>query len=201
MAFNLGLDKLQPMLEKIAKLPSHYRTAVVVAIPLVLGLGYYQLLHSGSQEELVRLRAQEQSLQRKLNEVRSVAANLGKFEEEIAALEAELGEALRQLPNSKELPGLLTDISTLGKKAGLEFKAFRPQTEVNKGFYAEVPIEIEFTGSYHQVASFFDRIAKLDRIVNIGDLNMTIGSEGLDQTVLKVSGRAVTFRFVEGGGA
>lgn len=201
MALNLGLDKLQPIIEKIGKLPSHYRTAIIVAIPLVLGLGYYQLLHRGSQEELTRLQAQQQSLQRKLNEVRSVAANLSRFEEEITALETELGEALRQLPNSKELPGLLTDISTLGKKAGLEFKAFRPQTEVNKGFYAEVPIEIEFTGTYHQVASFFDRISKLDRIVNVGDLNMTVGSEGLDQTILKVTGRAVTFRFVEGGGA
>lgn len=201
MALNFGLEKLQPAIEKIGKLPRHYRLAVILAIPLVLGLGYYQLLHRGSQEELMRLEAQQQSLQRKLNEVRSVAANLSKFEEEITALETELGEALRQLPNSKELPGLLTDISTLGKKAGLEFKAFRPQTEVNKGFYAEVPIEIEFTGTYHQVAVFFDRISKLDRIVNVGDLNMTVGSEGLDQTVLKVSGRAVTFRFVEGGGA
>lgn len=201
MALNFGLEKLQPAIEKIGKLPRHYRLAVILAIPLVLGLGYYQLLHRGSQEELMRLEAQQQSLQRKLNEVRSVAANLSKFEEEITALETELGEALRQLPNSKELPGLLTDISTLGKKAGLEFKAFRPQTEVNKGFYAEVPIEIEFTGTYHQVAAFFDRISKLDRIVNVGDLNMTVGSEGLDQTVLKVSGRAVTFRFVEGGGA
>lgn len=201
MALNLGLDKLQPTIEKIGKLPSHYRMAIVLAIPIVLGLGYYQFLHRGSREELTRLRAQQQSLQRKLNEVRSVAANLSRFEQEIASLETELGEALRQLPNSKELPGLLTDISTLGKKAGLEFKAFRPQTEVNKGFYAEVPIEIEFTGRYHQVATFFDRISKLDRIVNVGDLNMSVDSEGLESTVLKVSGRAVTFRFVEGGGA
>ena len=100
-------------------------------IPLALGLGYYQMLHRPGQEELVRLQAQQQAKQRKLNEVRSVAANLERFEQEIVALETELSEALRQLPNSKELPGLLTDISTLGKKAGLEFKAFRPKTEVN----------------------------------------------------------------------
>jgi type IV pilus assembly protein PilO len=198
---DFGIDKLQPTIDKAGRLPSKYRLAIVIAIPLLLGVGYYQLLHRGSQEELQRLQAQQQSLQRKLNEVRSVAANLSRFEEEIAALETELGEALRQLPNSKELPGLLTDISTLGKKSGLEFKAFRPQTEVNKGFYAEVPIEIEFTGNYHQVATFFDRISKLDRIVNVGDMKMTVASEGLERTNLKVSGRAVTFRFVEGGGA
>ena len=197
----LGLDKLQPQIEKIGRLPSKYRMAIVIVIPLLLGVGYFQLLHRGSQEELQRLQGQQQSLQRKLNEVRSVAANLDRFEEEIAALEKELGEALRQLPDSKELPGLLTDITTLGKKAGLEFKAFRPKGEVNKGFYAEVPIEIEFTGSYHQVAVFFDRVAKLDRIVNVGDMKMTVSQEGLSGTTLKVSGQAVTFRFVEGGGA
>lgn len=201
MALDLKLDKLQPAVEKVGKLPSKYRLALVVAIPLLLGVGYYQMLHRGGREELQRLQAQQQSLQRKLNEVRSVAANLSRFEDEIAALETELGEALRQLPNSKELPGLLTDISTLGKKAGLEFKAFRPQSEVNRGFYAEVPIEIEFTGGYHEVAVFFDRISKLDRIVNIGDLKMTVAKEGLERTNLKVKGRAVTFRFVEGGGA
>ena len=129
-----------------------------------------------------------------------MAANLSQFEKEIEGLEAELKIALRQLPDSKELPGLLTDVSTLGKKAGLEFKAFRPRTEVNRGFYAEVPIEIEFTGGYHQVAMFFDRVSKLDRIVNIGDLKVDVAREGLNDTMLKVSGRATTFRFVEEGG-
>lgn len=201
MALDLGLEKLQPAFEKVGRLPSKYRLALVILIPVLLGGAYYQLFYQNSRAQLQRLQAQQQQMQRKLNEVRSVAANLGKFEQEIAGLETELGEALRQLPNSKELPGLLTDISTLGKKSGLEFKAFRPQTEVNKGFYAEVPIEIEFTGEYNQVAVFFDRLAKLDRIVNVGDLKMSVDSEGLDKTELKVSGRAVTFRFVEGGGA
>ena len=57
--------------------------------------------------------------------------------------------ALRQLPDSKELPVLLTDVTSLGKNAGLEFKAFRPRPEIQRDFYAEVPIEIEFTGRFH----------------------------------------------------
>jgi len=76
----------------------------------------------------------------------------------------------------------------------------RPKGENNRGFYAEVPIEIEFTGNYHQVATFFDRIAKLDRIVNVGDISMTVNRENLLGTTLKVSGKATTFRFLEGGG-
>lgn len=198
---DFGLDKFQDALDRVGRLPSQHRLAIIVILPLLIGGLYYQFLYGGAKQELQALQAQQQSAQRKLNEVRSVAANLERFEEEIAGLERELGVALRQLPNSKELPGLLTDITTLGKKAGLEFKAFKPKNEVKRGFYAEVPIEIEFTGRYHQVAAFFDRIAKLDRIVNVGDLKMKIAKEGLSGTTLKVSGEAITFRFLEGGDA
>jgi type IV pilus assembly protein PilO len=194
------LDGVQRQLDKVGKLPPQYRVALAVLLPVLLVGSYWWFLYRPAQEEHKRLVVQQQGLQRKLNEVRSVAANLEKFEQEIADLEAELRHAVLQLPSSKELPGLLTDITTLGKKAGLEFNAFRPQGEYNKGFYAEVPIEIEFTGSYHQVATFFDRIAKLDRIVNVGDISMTVHRENLLGTTLKVSGKAITFRFLEGGG-
>ena len=197
---DFGLDGVQQQLDKVGKLPPQYRMALAVVLPVLLVVGYWWFLHRPAQEEHRRLVTQQQGLQRKLNEVRSVAANLTKFEQEIEDLEAELRHAVLQLPSSKELPGLLTDITTLGKKAGLEFNAFRPQSERNKGFYAEVPIEIEFTGSYHEVATFFDRIAKLDRIVNVGDISMRVHRENLLGTELKVTGRAVTFRFVEGGG-
>jgi len=198
---DLGLGKLQAPLERLAKLPSKYRLAILIAIPVLLAGAYYQFLYRDAQKELTQLAARQQGLQRKLNEVRSVAANLEAFEREIENLEAQLKVALRQLPDSKELPGLLTDITTLGKKSGLEFKAFRPRSEVNRGFYAEVPIQIEFTGGYHEVATFFDHVAKLNRIVNVGDLRMSVAKEGLEGTVLTVSGQAVTFRFLEGGGA
>lgn len=201
MALNLGLDKLQPLIEKAGRLPSRYRMIIIALLPLLVMGGYYKLLYRPASLQLTQLEAQQQSLQRKLNEVRSVAAKMDQFEAEIADLEGQLKVALRQLPDSKELPGLLTDVSTLGKKSGLEFKAFRPRGEINRGFYAEVPIEIEFTGGYHEVAMFFDRVSKLDRIVNIGDLEVGVAMEGLNGTILKVSGQATTFRFLEGGGA
>lgn len=198
---DLGLDGLQGQVDRLSRLPSHYRLAIILLVPVLLCTGYWWMLYRPGQDEVTGLRRQQQKLQRKLNEVRSVAAKMEQFEQEIEALEAELKVAVRQLPSSKELPGLLTDISTLGKKSGLEFNAFRPQDESTRGFYAEVPIEIEFNGGYHEVAVFFDRVAKLDRIVNVGDLKMTVGRETLEGTTLKVSGRAVTFRFLEGGGA
>jgi type IV pilus assembly protein PilO len=101
------------------------------------------------------------------------------------------------LPDSKELPVLLTDITSLGKNAGLDFRAFRPNTEIRRDFYAEVPIDIEFTGRFHDVAMFFDEIARLPRIVNVSELDVTIARETSMDTVLEVKGSATTFRFVE----
>ena len=123
---NLGLDKLAGVADRIAKLPPRLRMIVIVAVPLLIGGAYFQLGFRPAHQQLQNEVSKQQNLQRKLNEVRSVAANLAAFEEEIKGLEAELKVALRQLPNLKELPGLLTDITNLGKKSGLEFKAFRP---------------------------------------------------------------------------
>lgn len=202
-----GLDRIQGSFDKLAKLPKPYRMAVLpVVVVLVIGV-YLWTFWSPAHTELEGLRAQQLELQRKLNEVRAVAANLGAFEEELGRLDKELVIALRQLPNSKELPVLLTDISSLGKNAGLEFKSFKPKDEVPREFYAEVPIEIQFTGSFHEVATFFDQIAKLPRIVNVGELKMKISKETTEGTLLEVEGNATTFRFIEaattsvGGGA
>jgi type IV pilus assembly protein PilO len=191
------MDQLQTGLEKFSRLPKQYRAvAYPVIVALVLG-AYGYLLFVPAQAQLENTRAKQFELQRKLNEVRSVAANMGRFEEEIGELEKRFKIALRQLPDSKELPVLLTDVTSLGKNAGLEFKAFRPQTEVKKDFYAEVPIEVEFTGGYHEIASFFDRVARLPRIVNVSQLAMEIGNENSQGTTLEVKGRATTFRFLE----
>jgi type IV pilus assembly protein PilO len=193
----LKTDQLQGVLEKFARLPKTWRLAAYPVIVALVGAGYGYALFMPAQRELDVLRAKQLEIQRKLNEVRSVAANMGRFQDEIAGLEKKLKIALRQLPDSKELPVLLTDVTSLGKNAGLEFKAFRPQDEVRRDFYAEVPIGIEFTGTFHEIANFFDRVAKLPRIVNVAELDMSIGDESANQTMLKVKGRATTFRFLE----
>ena len=74
---------------------------------------------------------------------------------------------------------------------------FKPSLEIPRGFYAEVPLEIAFTGTFHQVVRFFDLVAKLPRIVNVGELKMEIDHEGSEETRLKVSGKATTFRFID----
>ena len=197
MATNLGLDQVTAQLERFAKLPRTYRIA---ALPLLCALvfgAYGYGFYRPAQAELAVAEQNERDLQRKVSEVRAIVSNLDAFEQELADMEQQLTLALRQLPDSKELPVLLTDISTLGKDAGLEFRLFRPQAEVRRDFYAEVPIEIEFSGGYHDVARFFDKVSKLPRIVNVSRMQMKPVRSDSGLTVLTVSGQATTFRFID----
>jgi type IV pilus assembly protein PilO len=194
---DLGLDRFQGQLDKFARLPRVYRMAAVPLVAALLLGGYVWLFFLPARAQLEVARGKERDVERKVSEVRAIIANLEAFEQEISDLEQRLKIALRQLPDSKELPGLLTDVTSLGKDAGLEFKAFRPQDEIGRDFYAEVPIQIEFSGDYHDIARFFDRVSKLPRIVNVSELNMEIAEQTVDSTLLKVHGEATTFRFIE----
>lgn len=197
MALELGLDRFQGLLDKFAKLPRAYRMATIPVIVLLIFAGYGYFFYQPAAVKRAAAEAQERDLERKVSEVRAIVSNLSAFENEIAELEKRLKQALRQLPDSKELPGLLTDVTSLGKDAGLEFKAFRPRDEIAKDFYAEVPIEVEFSGDYHDIARFFDKVSKLPRIVNVSQLEMEILGQESESTLLKVHGEATTFRFLE----
>ena len=187
---------LQSRLDQIAKLSKGARAGILAGIAALIGAGYYFGFYQAEHERLDGLRAQELELQRKLSEVRSIAANIGAFEAEITQLEGQLAVALRQLPNEKQLEVLLADISNLGKTAGVEIKSFKRENEQVHDFYAEVPISVQIEGSYHEIAKFFDSVSRLPRIVNMGALQMKVGSASSAETRLVVSGTATTFRFV-----
>jgi type IV pilus assembly protein PilO len=183
-------------MDKINKLPRNQKIALMAGLVVVmLGL-YWYLLFQGKQQDLKTENEKLVQLQNQLAENKVLAADLPRFKAELARLQGELNEALRQLPNGRELPVLLTDITTLGKNAGLEFKAFIPQQEVDRGFYAEVPIDIELVGGYHELATFFDELARLDRIVNVSNFGIDNVQTKDDRLTLNISGVATTFRFV-----
>lgn len=191
--------EVQARIEQVARLPKSARAGILVAVAVLIGATYFFSVYEGKSEQVQSLRARELELQRKLTEVRSVAANIGAFEQEITELEGELAVALRQLPNEKQIEVLLTDISNLAKTAGVEIKAFKRENERVHDFYAEVPIALELEGTYHDIGRFFDMVSKLPRIVNMGSIAMTVASESESETRLKVTGTATTFRFVGNG--
>jgi type IV pilus assembly protein PilO len=191
--------ELQGRLEQFAKLPRSARIGVLGGLVALLAVGYFFGVYQAKSEELAGLRAKELELQRKLTEVRSIAANIAAFEAEIQELEVKLSDALRQLPNEQQLEVLLTDISNLGKTSGIEIKSFKREDERVHDFYAEVPISVAFEGRFHDIARFFDLVSRLPRIVNLGSIQMSVASQTDLETRLKVTGKATAFRFVGNG--
>jgi type IV pilus assembly protein PilO len=183
-------------MDKINKLPKNQKIALLVVLVVLLLAGYWFAFFNAKQQELAGANERLGQLQNELAENRTLAADLPRFKAELERLRGELKEALRQLPNGKELPGLLTDITTLGKNAGLEFKALIPQAEVDKGFYAEVPINIELIGGFHELATFFDELSRLDRIVNVTNFSVDDVTVKPNQIILSIRGVATTFRFI-----
>jgi type IV pilus assembly protein PilO len=158
------------------------------------------LSYAPKSSQVAQLRTQAMQLQRKLNNVRAVATNLGAFEQEVTDLERDLEKALKQLPNRKQFEDLLQDISTAGKQVGVQIKSIERDAELAHDFYAEVPFKLELEGEYHDLARFFERVARLPRIVNIGALDVTVSTEDRRATVLRVQGTATTFRFLNAEG-
>ena len=119
-------------------------------------------------------------------------------------MRASFGALLRQLPEKTDVESLLVDVSQTGLASGLEIKRFKPSAEEKKGFYAELPIALEVTGTYHQFASFISGIAALPRIVTISGLKLEpykdkgAKSDEIDISgKLKMSATAKTYRYLQ----
>jgi type IV pilus assembly protein PilO len=187
----------QKLLEQLEHLPAPARYGVLAGVGVAVLVIYYFTLFSSVKSDLDLAQRQLIELQGKIAETQAVVSNLETFRARREELAKRYESARERLPSATELPVLLTDISSLGKKAGLEFRAFKPEEEVQKNFYAEVPIHVEFLGAYHQIGVFFDRLSKLSRIVNLTEFDMVLKAEGGEAPQLEVKGTATTYRFTE----
>lgn len=195
MALELNID-FDEKLEQLARIPKSVRLGVVSGLLVAIVGGYWTMSYQPAQEQRAELVVKSQELQRKLNNARSVANNVPGFEAEVAGLERDLHLALRQLPDRKQFEDLLQDISTAGKKVGVQIKSIDREKEVRRDFYAEVPFKLEIEGSYHDLARFFEMVASLPRIVNVGSMNIKLDRESMTATTLQATGMATTFRFL-----
>jgi type IV pilus assembly protein PilO len=157
----------------------------------------YFLAWKPKKPELEAAEAQEQTLLVTLEEKARKAANLDAYKAQLAEMEQSFGAMLRKLPNKTEVPSLLTDISQQGSGAGLEQRLFQPGQQINKDFYAELPIRMRLTGTFHSIGAFVSGIAALPRIVTLHDVEITSVAKdrGVDQLQLDVT--AKTYRYLD----
>jgi type IV pilus assembly protein PilO len=187
----------QQILQKLDRLPAVARYGILAGLALAV-VGLYLLLFFGADQASIRgMQTKRAKLEQSIQAAKAVASNLDSFKRKREDLQEQLKAALEKLPESSDLPALLTNISGLGKKSGLEIQTFKQGKKIDRGFYSEQQIELEFSGAYHDIGVFFDRIASLSRIVNLSDLTFTVENEMSEIPLLKVKGTAATFYFNE----
>ncbi|HPF26261.1 MAG TPA: type 4a pilus biogenesis protein PilO [Steroidobacteraceae bacterium] len=169
---------------------------VAVAFVLVLALLFWFLVWEKQKPILDQRVQEEQTLRGEFQTKHSKAANLAIYEQQLADIGRSFGALLRQLPGKTEVPSLLVDISQVGVASGLQEKLFQPAPEIKKDFYAELPIKIRLTGSYHQFGEFVSGIAALPRIVTLHDIAIKAAEkDSFDQLTLDLTGK--TYRYLD----
>lgn len=144
----------------------------VLGLALLVGGGYFLLLGPKSAE-VETLRGQRASRQLEVMQSRAVEVGLGRFKSEALALRARLEAARSRLPSEKEIPGLYRQISDAAFQSGLSLTLFQPKEPSAKELYQEVPITLAAEAGFHQLGTFFDRLSRLPRVVNLTDFKLT----------------------------
>ena len=192
-----GLAKsIEPFFEKVEKLTKVQRVLISVGFFTLLAGVFIYFLFWPKLEKIQTLTADLKKLEDKLKTAKRNAADLKKFQTKMKEAEAQFNMAMKKLPEKEEIPSLLASISGSGQHVGMDFLLFEPKAEKPKEFYAEIPVAMSIKADYHNLAIFFDQVARLSRIVNIRDIQ--IGhAKGKDTQELNTTCTAVTYKFVE----
>jgi type IV pilus assembly protein PilO len=183
-------------LEGLENLEPSRKIAIAIGVPLLILFAYYLLIVSPRTTRTTQLVAHIEEMEQERDKKKFEAEQMPERQKEVDALDKQLKFALTRLPDEKEIPELLSSISNLGRDSGLEILVFRQLPEGYQEFYAEVPVEMQVRGNYHQVAQFLDRVGKLDRIVNVSNIAMKAPKTVDENVQLDVNSRITTFRFL-----
>jgi type IV pilus assembly protein PilO len=188
-------------LSHIGEWPIPAKVLVIAFLCGVLGFGWYYFITSDQLERLKAFRAKEVDLKSTFEIKQDKTSNLDAYREQLAEMRKSFDSMLRQLPDKTEVAALLVDVSQTGLAAGLEFELFQPAGEINKDFYAELPITIRVVGHYHEFGQFISGLAALPRIVTIHDVNIATGGGGRGEAapagLLRLEATVKTYRYLD----
>ncbi len=172
------MNELDP--EQMAVWPFEVKVVVALFIAVAMGVLGYFLMVKDKLPVLDKAHITEQDLRRSYRSKYAIASNIEAYESQLGQLQKDFSTMLKSLPTSNETPGLLDDITFVGTSAGLTFKLLNWQQEIPKEFYAELPIQMEVAGRYHEFGQFLSELAALPRIVTVHDFNMQVDGETLN---------------------
>jgi type IV pilus assembly protein PilO len=185
------MDKLYATIQKT---PMAHKVAVLGMLMAMLVGGHYYLIYTNQQKELEKQEKALSKLEVELQEKQEIAGNLAKFKKEVAYLEQKLEETKKNLPDNVNMDMLLKSLNELSEKSDIDIMQFTPKNEVRKKFYAEIPVEMNIEGNFHEIVVFFDQVAKEDRIINISNIALAEPVTKNGKIVLKSTCLAKTFR-------
>jgi len=177
-------------MQRLAAIPSLYRWLAIPGILVFLAALYWYFLYQPYADELSTLQEKIDTGHQTVDKYQQIAAKLEPLKAQVSDLEARLHVLLRELPESKEIPGLIRQISDLGVRTGLQISLIKPQPEQRKEFYAAIPIQVHVRGQYHAVGRFFDNLAHLERIISVDGVQ-------IEATNQETQCLATTFRFLD----
>jgi type IV pilus assembly protein PilO len=169
------------------------RLVILVVVLLLLLVCAWWLGWRTQLDELDGKQQQEEKLRADWLDKKKQAINLDEYRRQLAEIDRSFGVLIRQLPNKAEMEALLIDINQAGLGRGLQFDLFKPGSETTKDFYAELPIQIKLTGTYHDLGAFAGDVAKMPRIVTLNDIDISVNKD----TVLNLNATAKTFRYLD----
>jgi type IV pilus assembly protein PilO len=193
MENSAAAKKLDQLFERVEALTRIQRILICVGVFMLLLALFGVLSYWPSWQKIGKLNADYQKLSADLEKSKKNARKLVALRKEFESKRREFNLVMKSLPESEEISSLLTGISESGQESGLEFLLFKPGADVNKNFYAEIPVSIRVAGGYHNFVRFADRVARLSRVVNIRNINMTTNKGG----TLTTTCEAVTYKFIE----
>lgn len=191
----MNLEDLKDLNPKdIGGWPILPKVAVLVVMLVAVVFAAYWLDWSDQLDRLDAVRQEEAQLREAFLAKKKQAINLDTYRQQLTEIDQSFGALLKQLPNKSEMDALLVDINQAGLGRGLEFELFKPASaEIKSEFYAELPVTIKVTGTYHDLGHFASDISQLPRIVTLNDIKIEASKDGR----LTMDGVARTYRYLD----
>jgi type IV pilus assembly protein PilO len=188
---------LNQILDAILERSTAQKVAILGVGVILIAALYYSFLFSPKADEVAKLADSVEIARNEKTVKTQKAANLSRLRQDLQRLDAELKKAIAQLPEKKEIPELLSSISSKAQQSGLDVLLFRPRPESYQEFYAEVPVDITVKGNFHNTVNFFDDVGRMDRLVNIDNIGFKNPTVSGDSVVLETTSVATAFRFLD----
>ena len=181
----------------IRRLTAPMKAGVGAGVLVLLGAVYYFLFHVDVTDSLEQAKAQNTKLLKDLSDARLAEQAYQKDLAELAEREQRQRELNKILPSSTEYPAFLSAVQSAANLSGVSLSAWTPRQEVPGQFYARVPMKVELSGRFHQIARFFYNVGQLDRIINMEDISITDPKVAGDDVVLRADALATAFHIME----